>query len=170
MDELVGQSNYFIKKFEGGYTPFSYTSIENMFDTATMNRVEHTSYTHTTSSFILWNEEDGFRWEKLPAEAQLSPIKKSIIEDFNGDGYPDVLLAGNDYTYDIATGYYDANKGLLLVSSEGKALDKLLAPSESGIVLNGMVESLLYLEGDTPLVMAGMNRDSVVTFSVNLVK
>jgi len=167
MDELVGQSNYFIKKFEGGYTPFSYTSIENMFDTATMNRVEHTFYIHTTSSYILWNDEGKFRWEKLPAEAQLSPIKKSIVKDFNDDGYPDLLLAGNDHTYDIATGYYDANKGLLLISNEGLAFDKLLAPSESGIVLHGMVESLLYIEGETPLVMAGMNRDSVLTFSVN---
>ncbi len=30
-------------------------------------------------------------------------------------GYPmDVLLAGNDHTYDISTGYYDANKGIIL--------------------------------------------------------
>ena len=167
MDELAGQSNYFIKRFEGGYTPFSYTSVENMFDTATLNRVEHTFYTHTTSSYILWNEEGEFSWEKLPAEAQLSPIKKSIIEDFNDDGYPDILLAGNDYTYDIGTGYYDANKGLLLMSSEGKPLTKLLAPSQSGIVLNGMVESMLYLEGETALIMVGMNRDSVISYSVN---
>ncbi len=166
MDELAGQSNYFIKRFEGEYTPFSYTNIENMFDTATMSRVEHTFYTNTTSSYVLWNEEGSFRWEKLPVEAQLSPIKKSIVEDFNGDGYPDVLLAGNDHTYDIGTGYYDANKGLLLMSSDGVPLKKILAPSESGIILNGMVESLLYLEGETAFVMAGMNRDSVVTYSV----
>jgi hypothetical protein len=132
-----------------------------------MNRVDHTFYVNTASSFILWNEEGAFRWEELPAEAQVSPIKKSIIEDFNDDGYPDVLLAGNDYTYDIGTGYYDANKGLLLMSSDGVPLNKLLAPSESGIVLNGMVESLLYLEGETPLIMVGMNRDSVVTYSLN---
>jgi hypothetical protein len=166
LDELVGQSNFFIKRFDG-YTSFSYASIDQMLDSATMNRVDHTFYVNTASSFILWNEEGAFRWEELPAEAQVSPIKKSIIEDFNDDGYPDVLLAGNDYTYDIGTGYYDANKGLLLMSSDGIPLNKLLAPSESGIVLNGMVESLLYLEGETPLIMAGMNRDSVVTYSLN---
>jgi len=167
MDELAGQSNYFLKRFEGGYTPFSYTKIENMFDTATMNRVEHLFYTHTASSYILWNEGGTFKWEKLPAEAQVSPIKKTIIEDFNDDGFPDILMAGNDYTYDIGTGYYDANKGLLLVSDDGLALDKILVPSESGILLHGMVESLLYLDGPTPLIVAGMNRDSIVSYTIN---
>lgn len=166
MDELAGQSNYFLKKYEG-YTQFSYASVDLMFDSTIMNRVDYTFYTNTTSSFILWNEEGGFRWEKLSVTAQLSPIKKSIIEDFNGDDYPDILLAGNDHTYDIATGYYDANKGLVLMSNEGKPLNKLLSPSESGMVLHGMVESLLYLEGETPLIVAGMNRDSIITYTVN---
>jgi hypothetical protein len=163
----VGQSNYFIKRFEGGYTPFSYTSFADMFDTATINRVEHKFLTNTTSSYILWNEGDGFLWQKLPVEAQLSPIKKSLIKDFNDDGYPDLLMAGNDHTYDIGTGYYDANKGLLLMSNEGNALSRVVPPSESGIVLHGMVESLLYLDGDESLIVAGINRDSALVYSVN---
>lgn len=166
MDELVGQSNYFIRKYDG-YTPFSYASIKQMFDTATMNRVAHTFYMNTSSSYILWNQGNGFRWEKLPAAAQVSPIKKAIVADFNHDSYPDVLLAGNDHTYDIATGYYDANKGLVLLSEDGKPLSKLLSPSKSGIVLNGMVESLLFMDGETPMIIAGINRDSVLSYSVN---
>jgi hypothetical protein len=166
LDELASQSNFFLRRFDG-YTSFSYTSIDQMLDTAAMNRIDHTFHVNTASSYILWNEEGSFRWEALPAKAQVSPIKKSIIQDFNNDGYPDVLLAGNDYTYDIGTGYYDANKGILLMSKDGMPLNELLTPSESGIVLNGMVESLLYLEGDTPLIVAGMNRDSVITYTVN---
>ncbi|RLD53560.1 MAG: hypothetical protein DRI97_13235, partial [Bacteroidetes bacterium] len=117
--------------------------------------------------YILWNQGNGFRWEKLPAAAQVSPIKKAIVADFNHDSYPDVLLAGNDHTYDIATGYYDANKGLVLLSEDGKPLSKLLSPSKSGIVLNGMVESLLFMDGETPMIIAGINRDSVLSYSVN---
>ena len=166
MDELVGQSNFFLRKFKG-YTPFSYASIDQILDSATMNRVDHRFYTHTSSSFILWNDEGGFRWEKLPPAAQVAPIKKSIIQDFNEDGYPDLLLAGNDHTYDIGTGYYDANKGLLLLSSEGKPLSRLLPSSESGIILHGMVESLLYMDGEFPHIVAGMNRDSVIVYTVN---
>jgi hypothetical protein len=165
-DELASQSNYFLRKYQG-YKPFSYSSVANMFDSATMNRVDYSFYTNTTSSYILWNQGDHFQWEKLPLPAQVSPVKKSIVRDFNHDGYPDVLLAGNDHTFDIGTGYYDANKGLLLMSRDNKPLSDLQPSSQTGIILNGMVESLLYMEGDTPWVVAGINRDSIAVFRVN---
>ena len=166
LDELVGQSNYFMQKYKS-YKSFSSSSIQDMLDTATMNRVDAIFFVNTASSYILWNEDGDFRWEKLPLPAQVSPIKNMIIRDFNRDGYPDVLLAGNDHTFDISTGYYDANKGLLYMSGEGKPLNRMLPPSESGIVLNGMVESLLYLDGKWPLIVAGINRDSVLTYALN---
>jgi len=166
LDELVGQSNYFLQKYRT-FKEFSFASIPEMLDTATMNRVEATFYVNTASSYILWNEDGNFRWEKLPLSAQVAPIKKTIIRDFNSDGFPDVLLAGNDHTFDISTGYYDANKGLLYMSGDGKPLNRVIPPSESGIVLNGMVESLLYVDGETPLIVAGINRDSVLTYTVN---
>ena len=40
----------------------------------------------------------------------------------------------------------------------------VLTPSESGIVLQGMVESLLYFKGDTSLVVAGINRGKTSVF------
>jgi len=103
----------------------------------------------------------------LPKTVQVSALSNTLVRDFNDDGLPDILLAGNDQTYDISTGYYDANKGLLLMSKDGKPLDQVLAPAETGLVLNGMVESLLYLDGEKPEIVAGMNRDSVVTYRVN---
>jgi hypothetical protein len=166
LDELVGQSNYFLRKYKS-YKAFSFASVPEMFDTATLNRSDAIFHINTGSSYIVWNDEGAFRWEKLPLPAQVSPIKKTIVRDFNGDSLPDILLAGNDHTFDISTGYYDANKGLLFMSSEGKPLNKIIPPSESGIILNGMVESLLYMDGDLPLVLAGINRDSVVTYSLH---
>ena len=162
-DELCGQSTFFLKKFKD-YTSFSYASIEDILDTAMLNRVDYTFYVNTTSSYVLWNNGDKFEWEKLPVPAQLSPIKKTIVRDFNNDTYPDVILAGNDHTYDIGTGYYDANKGLILMSKENQPLSDLKTPSQTGLMLNGMVESLLYFDGDTSLIIAGFNRDKVKAY------
>ena len=84
---------------------------------------------------------------------------------------PMSLAAGNDYTYNLSTGYFDANKGVLLLY-KGKMQDKdqnsfeAMGPSRSGILLQGMVESLLYLKGDTSLVVAGINRARALVYKV----
>ncbi|NOY36376.1 MAG: VCBS repeat-containing protein [Chlorobi bacterium] len=166
LDELVGQSSYFSKKFKS-YASFSYTSFKDIFDSATVNRIEYKYYVNTTSSYILWNEGDHFEWKKLPRFAQVSPIKKMIVRDFNHDSLPDVILAGNDYTYEVSTGYFDANKGLVLFSKDGKPLSDLEMPPQTGLMLQGMVESLLYLDGDKPLIIVGFNRAKAEAFRVN---
>jgi hypothetical protein len=169
LDELWSQSRFFLKKYPD-YASFSYAGIDDMFDKNILKKIEFKLDVNTTSSYILWNEKGKFRWEKLPMELQVSPIKKMIVQDFNGDGYPDVLVGGNDYTYDVATGFYDANKGIVLLNKGSKSEPeqpyfKVLKPSQSGILLQGMVESLLYFKGDTSLVVAGFNRAKVSVFS-----
>ena len=92
-----------------------------------------------------------------------------IVQDFNGDGWPDILIGGNDYSYDVSTGNYDSNKGIVLLNKgqnqvKGEFPFDVLTPSQSGILLQGMVESLLYLKGDTSLIVAGFNRAKAVVF------
>jgi hypothetical protein len=165
-DELVGQSSYFTSRFKT-YTSFSHTSFQKMLTDEMKERIDHIFHANTTSSHMLWNEGGTFRWEELPSVVQISAVSKTVVRDFNKDGLPDILLAGNDHSYDISTGYYDANKGLLLMSKDGLALNQVITSAESGLVLNGMVESLLYLDGEEPVIVAGMNRDSILTYKVN---
>ena len=168
LDELWSQSPYFQMKFKD-YATFSYVSIDKMFEESVKKRLDFKLQVNTLSSYILWNDKGKFRWEKLPVPLQVSPIKKMIVNDFNGDGYLDVLTGGNDYSYELATGYYDANKGLLLLNKgkkqeTGKPSFEVMTSSQSGILLQGMLESLLYLKGDTSLVVAGFNRAPAIVY------
>ena len=165
LDELWSQSAFFQRRFKD-YTTFSYTTMDRILDENVIKKLAFKLDVNTTSSYIIWNDKGNFRWEKLPDVLQQSPIKKMIVQDLNGDNYPDVLIGGNDYTYDVPTGYYDANKGIVLMN-KGRKQEKnkpsfdVLTPSQSGMLLQGMVESLLYFKGDTSLVVAGFNRAGV---------
>jgi hypothetical protein len=91
-----------------------------------------------------------------------------IVKDLNEDSFPDVIAGGNDYTYDVPTGYYDANKGCVLINKGNKGADagtfEILEPPESGMLLQGMLQSLLWFDGDSALVVAGFNRSDARVF------
>ena len=161
LDELASQSPYFRKMFTS-YTTFSTTTIGEIIKTDTIS-VDRKFYVNSTKSYVLWNNKGNFAWEELPGLLQISPIRKMLVRDFNGDSFADVLVTGNDYTYDVSTGYYDANKGMILLGKGERSFD-ILPPAKSGLLLQGQVESLLYFEGDTSYLVSGINRRKAVVF------
>ena len=49
--------------------------------------------------------------------------------------------------------------------SKGKSQEfEAVPPSDSGFLLQGMVESLVHFDGDTALIVAGINRDRIRVF------
>jgi hypothetical protein len=171
LEELREQSSFFRSKFDD-YTPFSYATLDEMIPKRLRESLEFSLHVNTTSSYIIWNDSGHFRWEKLPTALQVSPIKKILVQDLNGDSYQDIITGGNDYTWDVATGYFDANKGMILINNKvtGKNNNisnfKVLPPSESGMLFQGMIESLLWFKGDPSLLVAGINRSKVKVFEL----
>ncbi|MFK7921550.1 MAG: VCBS repeat-containing protein [Bacteroidia bacterium] len=161
MDELISQSPYF-KKYTTSYTTFSKSTARHIFNTDSIPS-EQIFMANTAASYVMWNDGGNFRWELLPIALQIAPIKEMLAQDFDGDGHLEVLVAGNDHSYDVATGYYDANKGYLLKVNAQQQLS-VLQPAETGILLNGQVESLLYFEGEHSYLVAGINRRKIAVF------
>jgi enediyne biosynthesis protein E4 len=159
LDELGAQSPFFRKMFTS-YATFSYTTIKEMINTDTIKNVFRVN---TSSSYVIWNEGSSLQWEKLPDAVQTAPVKKMLIMDFNADGNLDALIAGNDFTYDVSTGYYDANRGMVLMGT-GKKSFRALTPAESGLAIAGQVESLVYLDGEAPSLVVGINRRNAQTY------
>ena len=162
-DELAGQTKFFQKLFKN-YKEYSYANIHDMLDAATLKRLEFKLSINTTSSYIVWNDKGTFRFEKMPPSMQVSPITRMLVRDLNGDGIPDAVVGGNDYSFDIASGYYDANKGFVLLSKGPKQAFDVRPPSKSGLLLKGMIQSLQFVEGDTLMVVAGVNRDRILVY------
>jgi hypothetical protein len=169
LDELREQSSFFQAKFKD-YKTFSNTSFSEILDERVKKIVEFRLKINTTSSGILWNDKGTFKWEKLPVAVQVSPITKLIVKDFNGDHLPDILAAGNDYSPNVSTGNYDANKGFVLVNKGKNKPFEVLPASRSGLFLQGMAGSLLFFDGDNPIIVAGINRSKTLAFQLNKVK
>ncbi|MEM9261937.1 MAG: VCBS repeat-containing protein, partial [Bacteroidota bacterium] len=65
-------------------------------------------------SGIFLNEAGIFRFSPLPNSLQQAPVNSLLFADFDADGQPDLLAAGNNYMPEIETTRYDAGIGQFL--------------------------------------------------------
>jgi hypothetical protein len=82
-------------------------------------------------SIILINEGGKLIRQALPIQAQIAPIKSSIVLDFNKDGHQDIMIVGNHYGTEVETVRYDAGFGALFLG-DGKNNFIFMSPLESG--------------------------------------
>ncbi|HEX2976016.1 MAG TPA: hypothetical protein VHO68_08760, partial [Bacteroidales bacterium] len=167
LDELWSQSPYLKAKLRN-YTTFSAMEAKDLIPPKMAANAAKLNI-NTVASCIIWNNGKSFTFQRLPVEMQLSPVKKMIAADLNKDGYQDLIAGGNDYSYEVPTGNFDACKGIVLINrlSSGKREDRpfeLLGPAQSGLLLQGMLESMLWFEGDTSFIVAGFNRADAKLF------
>ena len=112
-------------------------------------------------SCFLRNDGGGkFTLIPLPREAQASVVNGMVVDDFDGDGNLDVLINGNDYGTEAATGRYDALNGLLL-KGDGKGGFSPRSIGESGIYIPHDGKALVKLMGPAGnyLVAASQHQD-----------
>lgn len=114
------------------------------------------------ASAYLQNNGDGqFELKTLPYEAQMAPVYGMLVEDFDGDGNLDVLMAGNNLGTEVGIGRYDASKGVLL-KGEGNGSFTPASGKDTGILLNGDVRSAAIIKNTDRLVYAfGRNSDTL---------
>ncbi len=94
------------------------------------------------SSITLMNRGNGkFELIPLPNLAQIAPMDAIVIEDLDGNGSPDLLVAGNLFVSEVETGRADAGKGCILLN-DGHASFKALYPYETGLRLSGDIKDI----------------------------
>ncbi|QIP17528.1 VCBS repeat-containing protein [Spirosoma aureum] len=123
----------------------------------------------TGASVLLLNTGKGkFMFQPLPIEAQISPMCSAVFMDYDGDGRPDLALAGNFFDVLPEIGRYDASYGVVL-HNEGKATDhsiqyKAVNPAVSGFFVRGQVRRMKLL-AQRQLILA-KNNDRVQVFAL----
>ncbi len=97
-------------------------------------------------SAIFINKGDGtYETKPLSREAQFSPIRDFLVGDFDKDGIPDLLLAGNNYSTRPSLGRQDASFGWLMLGNNSFEYETLW-PAESGFSLAGDMRKMHLIE------------------------
>jgi len=84
------------------------------------------------------NEGGLIQFRPLPAEAQFGAVRASMVQDFDGDGKQDLLVAGGLYQSEVETPRSDANTGVLL-KGDGAGNFTALSFATSGLDIAGDV-------------------------------
>ncbi len=146
----------------GTYSNYAALEVEEAFGKADKNL----SAFEFQSVVILNNGAGGFSLSPLPVHAQLTSVNSILTDDFDKDGNPDLLIAGNifDSPFDI----YDANAGAgLLMLGNGKGSFEPLSTLQSGLSLTGEVRDMEWLplkKDRAQSVIAVANRNAGLQF------
>ncbi|HSF46019.1 MAG TPA: FG-GAP-like repeat-containing protein, partial [Chitinophagaceae bacterium] len=99
---------------------FAKAGIDQIIERAKLNSSKVYSV-ETFSNVLLINEgKMKFTMQSLPPQAQFTAYKDALVFDVDGDGWKDILPAGNYYGDAIAMGRNDADVGTLLLNQKGK--------------------------------------------------
>ena len=102
-----------------------------------------------------------FALHPLPGLAQITPVFGLQTGDYNGDGLPDALLAGNSYASETYSGWHDAGRGCLLLG-DGRGRFRAVAPETTGLKADGDAKALAALSTGNEIVYLLSNNNGPV--------
>ena len=168
-DRMVEKMPFLDREYPN-YHDFGMATLEDMLDSRSLRkalRLEAKTFGHV----VLLNQSGtGFEVRDLPPLAQISPLMGMIVNDFNGDGLPDVLAHGNFYGFEAKTDRQDAGTGILLLG-DGKGNFTGQRSLETGFKSASDARSLALVKRGPeipPLVLAASSNDSLRAFTWNI--
>ena len=151
-----------LKKTNLKYEQYSHQTYETLIPEEVRSR-SLMYKTEILESSILWNEKGSFIIEKLPIEAQVSPVFGIGVDDFDNDGNKDIWLGGNFYGLKPQMGRCNSSKGVFL-KGLGNRKFQYVQPDEVGIYVNGEVRDVSVINGKSKLILVARNNASLLAF------
>jgi hypothetical protein len=142
-DDLTTEIPSLKKKFIE-YHQYADATIQNVFSAEDLKSAGLLKAEVLTTVWLENRGDSGFRQHDLPQEAQYGPVYAVAATDINGDGTPDLVLAGGNEWTRIRFGRYRANHGVLLLN-DGKGNFRYITQPQSGLQIRQDVRSVLEL-------------------------
>ncbi|HEX7906303.1 MAG TPA: VCBS repeat-containing protein [Chitinophagaceae bacterium] len=164
-DELLDQIYPMRKKFTS-YKSFADATINQLFSEEDLKDAHFMQATHLGTT-LFENINGKFVERPLPIESQFSPVYKIVIQDWNKDGYNDLLLLGNNDHPRLKMGKMDANFGTVLLNN-GKGNFNCLRYDQTGLLVAGDVKDAAVIKvAGQPYLFIGINNIGWMNFKIN---
>jgi hypothetical protein len=134
-----------IKKQNLQHAEYAKKSIQELFSPELVSRSLVKTFNYCSSVVAINNGNGKFSVQKLPVCAQLSNVNSICVKDINEDGFPDLIIGGNQDNFPPQFGRLDASFGDVLINN-GKGNFIRLNPKHSGIKVQGMVKGYMRAE------------------------
>lgn len=166
-DDLVSQVISMRKKF-ATYKAYGYATMQDIWSEKDLKDAIVMHATDMQTSCIENNGNGRFTIKPLPLQAQEAPVYGMKSEDIDGDGNLDVIMVGNDYGMDPASGKHDAFTGLCL-KGDGHGNFNSIDLQKSGFFVNGDAKGLatVHTAKNEDILIATQNQDSLMVYSKN---
>jgi ASPIC/UnbV protein/VCBS repeat protein len=165
-DDIARQFPGIRKRF-ATYKPFALATMDDVLTPEQRSGAIRLKANMLASCYLRNDGAGKFTLLPLPREAQMSVINGMIVDDFDGDGNLDVMMNGNDYGTEVATGRYDALNGLLL-KGDGKGNFIPQSIRQSGIYIphNGKALAKLMGASGEYLIAASQHQDALKLYQL----
>ncbi|MEO5563679.1 MAG: FG-GAP-like repeat-containing protein, partial [Chitinophagaceae bacterium] len=162
--ECTSQQCAIIAKKFPTYLSFAESDLKGILGPDIENALHYKA--HLFSSVIFINDKGKFTMKKLPIEVQLSTVNGIIINDFDGDGKKDILIAGNKFDVEVETTPADASPGVFL-KGLGDGNFKSYKTFESGFFVPYNVKDIQQIKVKNGwAVLVSSNNDLLRVFTV----
>ncbi len=117
MDELAKQMPFIRKKFTT-YLDFAKADIADIFSDDKIKGALKKEAKLLATCYFENDGINGFERRNLPFMAQQSSVNAIAVDDFDNDGFLDLLMVGNNYEISTQLGRLDASHGVLLLNDQ----------------------------------------------------
>ena len=107
------------------YLAFAKASLSDLLGEDALEASMRKSVTELRSCLFLNDGKGNFTKVPLPALAQAAPVFDFGIDDFNGDGLPDLIPVGNHFQVSTQLGGPDALRGPVFLGSQSGTINGL---------------------------------------------
>ncbi|MEL6809774.1 MAG: VCBS repeat-containing protein [Bacteroidota bacterium] len=156
-DELVKQLPFLNKKYLS-YQEFASANLEELFGKEPIRASDKKKVNSLSTTYFENNGNNTYTARSLPPITQFSKVEDIWTEDFNKDGFLDILLVGNFYETSTQIGRLDGSQGTLLLND---TQGYFRVPKQPSLNINGACRSIeKIMTNQNTYYIVGRNNDS----------